>query len=94
LDPDVVLRADDTAVRLGASPEIRGARQVVTNFAGRARGAVPALVDGAAGAAWAPGGQPRVVFHFTVEDDRIVGIDLIGDDDCLSELNLVIHGHL
>ena len=33
LDPDVVLRADDTAVRLGASPEVRGAREVVTNFA-------------------------------------------------------------
>jgi len=92
LDPDVVLRADATAVRLGASPEVRGAREVVTNFAGRARGAVPALVNGTAGAAWAPGGQPRVVFLFTVEGDRIVGIDLIGDDDHVHELNLVIQG--
>jgi hypothetical protein len=27
-----------------------------------ARGAVPALVNGAAAVAWMPGGQPRVVF--------------------------------
>ncbi len=94
LDPDVVLRADDTAMRLGASPEVRGAQELVTNFAGRARGAVPALVNGTAGAAWAPGGQPRVVFRFTVQEDRIVGIELIADRDHLRELNLVIHGRL
>lgn len=90
----MVLRADDTAVSLGASPEVRGARELVTNFARRAGGAVPALVNGMAGAAWAPGGQPRVVFRFTVEEDRIVGIELIADRDHLRELNLVIHGRL
>ena len=41
-------------------------------FAGRARAAQPALVNGAAGAVWAPGGQPRVVFGFTItqREDR------------------------
>jgi RNA polymerase sigma-70 factor (ECF subfamily) len=64
----------------------------VTNFARRARGAVPALVNGAPGAAWAPGGQPRVVFRFTIQEDRIVGIELIADRDHLRELTVVIHG--
>ena len=45
LDPDVVLRADDTAVRLGAAPETRGAAGVAA-FSRFARGAKPALLDG------------------------------------------------
>ena len=36
LDPDVVLRADDAAVRTGASPEVRGAAAVAATFSGRA----------------------------------------------------------
>src|SRR5215469_14391417 len=58
LDPDVVLHADEAAVKLGTVPEIRGAREVAA-FSGRARGARPALVDGLAGAVWMPGGHPR-----------------------------------
>ena len=57
LDPDVVLRADDAAVRMGASAEVRGAGGVAGTFSGRARAAQRALVDGAAGAVWAPGGK-------------------------------------
>src|SRR2546422_323980 len=66
LDPDVVLRADHAALQLGASSEVRGAPAVAGTFSGRARVAQPALVNGAAGAVWAPGGQPRVVFGFTL----------------------------
>src|SRR5436305_2614807 len=58
LDPDVVLRADGTAVRAGAPGEARGAVAVAGTFSGRARVAQPALVDGMAGAVWAPGGRP------------------------------------
>ena len=57
-------------------------------FAGRARAAQPALVDGLVGLAWAPGGHPRVVFDFLVEDGRIVAIDLIADPTRLGELEL------
>ena len=46
---------------------------------GRAREAQPALVDGAVGAVWAPGGRPRAVFRFTVPDETIAGIDVIVD---------------
>lgn len=79
LDPDVVLRADAAAVSMGASKEVRGAAAVAETFKGRAQFARPALVDGAAGAVWAPGGQPRVAFAFTIERERIVAIELRAD---------------
>jgi RNA polymerase sigma-70 factor (ECF subfamily) len=90
LDPDVVLRADPAAVQAGAGAEVRGAREVAGTFSGRARFARPALVDGAAGAVWAPGGQPRVVFGFTIADGRIVGIELLSDPERLRQLDLAI----
>jgi len=90
LDPDVVLRADPTAVRVGAAAEVRGPAAVAGTFSGRARIAQPALVDGAAGAVWAPGGQPRVVFDFTIVGGKIVAIDLIADPASLDELDLAI----
>ena len=88
LDPDVVLRADGAAVRAGASREVRGAAAVAGTFAGRARFARPALVNGAAGAVWAPGGRPRVVFGFTIRRGRIVAIDLVADPARLRRLDL------
>ncbi|HTG49614.1 MAG TPA: sigma-70 family RNA polymerase sigma factor [Gemmatimonadales bacterium] len=88
LDPSVVARADAAAVAAGAAPEVRGAAEVATTFAGRARAARPALVDGHVGLAWAPGGRPRVVFDFTTENGRIVAIDLIADPAHLGELEL------
>jgi hypothetical protein len=39
---------------------------------------------------WAPGGTPRVAFTFTVENGKIVGIDLIGDPDHIRQLDVVI----
>src|SRR5205814_4509024 len=57
LDPDVVLRADSAAVQMGSSTEVRGAPAVAKQFSGRARAAQPALVNGAAGLVWAPGGR-------------------------------------
>lgn len=56
----------------------------------RAQGAKPALIDGAAGLAWAPGGQPRVVFGMKIAGGRIVEIDLIADPEHLGRLDLEI----
>jgi RNA polymerase sigma factor (sigma-70 family) len=84
LDPDVVLRADPAAVRTGAAAEVRGAAAVAGTFSGRAQTARPALVDGAPGAVWAPGGRPRVAFGFTVADGRILAIDLLADPERLA----------
>jgi RNA polymerase sigma factor (sigma-70 family) len=90
LDPDVVLRADGAAVRMGADGEVLGAQAVATFFSGRARAARLALVDGLPGAVWAAGGQPRVVFSFTVTDGKVTAVELIADPDRLSELALTV----
>ncbi len=90
LAPDVVVRADATAVALGAAAEVRGAAEAVAWFSGRARGAKLALVDQVAGAAWVAGGRPRVVFSFTVADGKIATIDLLGNPARLAGMDLVI----
>jgi RNA polymerase sigma-70 factor (ECF subfamily) len=90
LDPEVVLRADPAAVSLGAAREVYGAAGVAETFSGRARAAQPALVNGAAGLVWAPGGRPRVVFGFTIMDGKIVAIDLVADPARLRQLDLAI----
>src|SRR2546426_3274837 len=90
LDPDVVLRADRAAVQAGASREVRGATAVAGTFSGRAREAQPALVNGAVGLVWAPGGRPRIIFGFTITRGKIVAIDLITDHVRLGQLDLVV----
>jgi RNA polymerase sigma-70 factor (ECF subfamily) len=90
LDPDVVLRADAAAVEMGADAEVRGAAEVATTFAGRAKVAQPALVDGAAGLVFARGGTPQVVFDLVISDGKIVAIELLADPATLAELDLVL----
>jgi len=91
LDPDVVLIADDATVRTGGiDKEVVGAERVAAQFAGRARAAQAALIDGEPGLVWAPGGKARVVFAFTFREGRITGIDIVGDADRLRELDVVI----
>jgi RNA polymerase sigma factor (sigma-70 family) len=92
LDPEVVLHADHAAVAAGAAREVRGAPAVAGAFSGRARFARAALVDGAVGAVWAPGGRPRVAFSFAITDGRIVGIELLADPERLADLDLAILG--
>ena len=100
LDRDVVFSADSAAVQMSAAgragdaprlePEVRGATAVAQTFSGRARAAQPALVDGAPGLVWAPGGQPRSVLRFTVLHGRIAAIDLIADPEHIRQLDVVI----
>ncbi len=90
LDPDVVLRADRAAVDAGASQEVRGAAAVAETFSGRARAAQPALVNGAVGLVWAPGGRPRVVFDFRITRGKIVEIDILADPERLRHLDLTV----
>jgi RNA polymerase sigma factor (sigma-70 family) len=90
LDPDVVYRTDRAATPAGAASEIRGAAAVARQFAGRARDAQPALVHGAIGLVWAPGGQPRVAFDFTITRGKIAAIELVADPERLRQLDLTI----
>jgi RNA polymerase sigma-70 factor (ECF subfamily) len=90
LDPEIVLRADDEAAKLGAIDEIHGAAEIATAFSQRARGARPALVNGEAGAVWIQAGQLRVIVTFTTSRDKITGINLIADPERLSTIDLII----
>jgi len=95
LDPEVELRADEAALRLGARSawlpsELRGADAVAEQFAGKAKAARLALIDGVPGAVWAPGGVPRVVFGFSIRDGRVVEIELAADAERLSRLAIEI----
>jgi RNA polymerase sigma-70 factor (ECF subfamily) len=90
LDPEVVLRADEAAVQMGASKAVRGAAQVAQTFSGRARAAQPALVNGDPGLVWVQHGRPRTVFGFTITRDKIVEIQLLADPERLRKLELAI----
>jgi RNA polymerase sigma factor (sigma-70 family) len=90
LDPEVVHSADATAVKIGGSDALRGAAGVAEIFSGRAMGAQVALVGGTAGLAWAPGGRPKVVWEFTIVDDKVVGIEMLADRETLDELDLTL----
>ena len=100
LDPDVVLRADRVAVASAAANRAQGAPKIERElhgpgavagvFSGRARGAQLALIDGAIGAAWAPGGVARAAFVFTIAGGKIVAIEALADAEHLRDLDLRI----
>lgn len=87
LDPEVVLRADATAVRTGTAAA-HGPGAVAEVIADRVSTARKALVDGAAGLAWPSEGDPRLVLAFTVLEGRITAIDALSDEDHLIRLKL------
>ena len=90
LDPDVALRPDQAALRMGSLRETRGAAAVASALAGGAQTARLALVDGLPALVWAPGGTIRGVIEFRVADGRIVGLDVTGDAARIDELEIVV----
>ena len=89
LDPDVVLRVDAKVASFGFLKDTVGAREVATSFNGAAQTAELALLGGAVGAMWAPGGVPRTAFAFTIDAGVIVAIDLTMDPEALKRLDPV-----
>jgi RNA polymerase sigma-70 factor (ECF subfamily) len=93
LAPDIVVRPDEPAVRIGLATgmglaqEIRGADAVTRAFAKLSWAPVPALIDGGAGLAYVHGGVPRVVFRFAFTGDLISAIDIKAD---LADLDVVV----
>jgi RNA polymerase sigma factor (sigma-70 family) len=87
LDPDVVFRADVGIAAAGTTFPVVGAQAVVERVLQTAPRfvpyATPAIVNGQAGAVFAPEGGPIGVIGFTVVNGLIVGIDLIADPDKL-----------
>ena len=90
LDPDVVLRSDPFAAKLGATAQALGADAVARTVSGRAHAARLALLDGLAGAIWSQNGKPRVAFVFTVVDGKITAIELRADPARLAGLDVVV----
>jgi RNA polymerase sigma factor (sigma-70 family) len=88
LDPGATLRADEAVVTMGGAAYwqsdrlragIEGAGAVARTFAGRARAAQLARIDGEPGAVWMHAGEVRVAFRFKITNERITEIDLIAD---------------
>ncbi|ACI92079.1 RNA polymerase sigma factor [Afipia carboxidovorans OM5] len=90
LDPEVVFRADATAVKMGGPAELRGAEAVANTFKGRAQAAQPAVVDGAMAVAVVFGGRLRIVLELRIEGDRITGIHAIADPDRIKAFDVAI----
>lgn len=100
LHPDVILRADDTTIKVtqankskGApqfSREMTGAQLVAATFKGQAAAAQLALVNGSFGATWTAGGKPVVVFCFAITDERIRAIDIVMDKKALQEFDVEV----
>jgi len=95
LDPEVVLRADRSAVRADGAREFRGAPLVAKRAlaqSGGSRFAQVALVDGTPGILVAPYGRLWLVLAFTIRHGRIVEIDVIADPERLRALDLGVLG--
>jgi RNA polymerase sigma-70 factor (ECF subfamily) len=100
LDPDAVLRADRAAVeaatanrQLGApllQGEVRGAGAIARALKGRATAAQVAVVEGAPGAVWAPGGHLAAVFVFHLIGDTISEIEVVSDPVMIAALDVEI----
>ena len=90
---DLAVRTAAANRRRGApalAPEVRGASGVADVFKGRASAALPALIDGEAGAVWLMGGRILSAFAFMIERGKITGIDLIMDPGRLAELEVKV----
>ncbi len=98
LDPNVKLRADAVALEMAAARtsvgaptlrrEMHGVDAVARVFAGGARAARLALVDGLPGAVVSMGGRPMAVFGFVVRNGRVISIELLCDPRTLGTLQV------
>jgi len=100
LHPDVVLRADETAIKVSTAnkdrgapqfkPEIMGAEAVANTLKGSAQGAQLSLVNGLAGATWGVKGKAVVAFCFMVNDGKITAIDIVMEKNTLENFDIKI----
>jgi RNA polymerase sigma-70 factor (ECF subfamily) len=92
LDPDLLVRAD-MPVPAGAPSEIRGAAvwaKGAVAYGHLARLTQPALVNGAIGVVVAPRGRLVRALRFTIANDKITEIEVIGNPARLGEIDVSI----
>jgi RNA polymerase sigma-70 factor, ECF subfamily len=96
LDPDVVLKVDETAAQLGAGPggDVHGAQAVASYFPGRAAAGYVAKIDGAIGIIVAPQGRLLLALRTTIRDGRIARLEAVADSEELARLELSMPGAL
>jgi len=90
LDPQVVMRGDEAAVKLGGPRRMIGSHTVAKAFHGRAQAARFILVDGAPGILVAPNGHLLLVLGVTFRDGKIAAIEAIADSDRLTGMNFTL----
>lgn len=93
LAPDVVRRAEPSALRPGMATEVRGARAVAEEaplFTRRAELAEPALVNGAVGVVIAPRGRLLYVITLRIENGRVTEFEAIADRARLERLDIAV----
>jgi RNA polymerase sigma-70 factor, ECF subfamily len=90
LDPQVVMRGDAAAIRLGGPRQLSGSAAVAKAFQGRAQQARSLLVDGMAGVAVAPGGRLLLVLNVTIRAGRIAVIEAVADSDRLAQMQFAL----
>jgi RNA polymerase sigma factor (sigma-70 family) len=85
LDPEAAIHPDAAALAMGGdATTVVGGRAVAEFFAGRAKAALPATLDGAAAACWQLKGEMKVVFGFTVVDGKVVEVEVLANPDVLT----------
>lgn len=96
LDPQATLRADAVVMAMGGAEYfqndrmggggVQGADAVAKAFIGRARAARNAYIGDEPAGVWVHEGVVRVLFRFTVDRERITGVELVGDPDTLAQV--------
>jgi RNA polymerase sigma-70 factor (ECF subfamily) len=86
LDPQVMLRADDAAVRLGGPRQLSGSAAVAKMFQGRAQAGRFILADGEPAILVAPGGRMLLTMRVSIHDGRIAAIEAIADPARLTQV--------
>ena len=91
LDPEVVLRADASAVPVGVALVAQGAEVVARRaLAGFMAEAQLALVGGEAAIVVQRDGAPFRVLRFTVRGERVTGIEVLADADRLAGIQVTL----
>jgi RNA polymerase sigma-70 factor (ECF subfamily) len=90
LDPQVVMRGDAVAIRMGGPRQLSGSAAVAKVFQGRAQEARFVLVDGAAGVVVAPRGRLLLVLGVTMRNGKIAAFEAIADPDRLAKFTFAL----
>jgi RNA polymerase sigma-70 factor (ECF subfamily) len=78
---------DQAAAAMGSqATSLTGSRNIAEFFAGRAKAALPATLDGGAASCWQHLGEVKVVFAFTVVDGKVRQIELLADPSVLTRV--------